>query len=116
MLDISNKDETLCRDVYPAEVALPDGSVLTNVRVFATTHRLLVFKDGAGRTIEPIIDEPLVHVGSVPASMDTLRPGAGRLECTLNSGTAWVNAGRGCGCGSPLKALSSPIPWVRRRK
>lgn len=105
-------NETLCRDVYPAEVLFPGDVLVTDVRVFVTTHRLLVFRVGADRRCEVAYDLPLTVPGAVPASMDTMRQG--RLECPIADGTAWVNLGRGCGCGSPLKALGSPIGWTSR--
>lgn len=105
--------ETLHRDVYPAEVAMPDGSVLTGVHVFVTSHRLLVYGETGQRQVGLIFGADLETPRSVPASMDTMR--AGQLECKLGvGGTAWINVGRGCGCGSPLKAMASPVGWVRR--
>lgn len=105
--------ETLHRDVYPAEVLLPDGSILVGVHVFVTSHRLLAYSEASGRRVGLEYGADLAEVGSVPADMSTMR--AGQLECKLGvGGTAWVNLGRGCGCGSPLKAMKPPVGWVRR--
>ncbi len=104
-------DEVMCRDVHPAEILLPDGRILHDVRVFVTSHRLGAFAVTPGRVIERVVDAELAEPFSVPASRNTLRAGA--LECRLADGTAWVNRGRGCGCHSPLKALSGPVPWTR---
>lgn len=88
---------------------MPDGSVLTACRVFVTTNRLLAYQmvDGA---ISRTVDMQIVPE-SVPADRGSL---FGSLECAGPDGTAWVNRGRGCGCGSPLKALGPPIAWTRR--
>jgi hypothetical protein len=122
--------ELLRRDVYPAEILMPDGSMLTGVRVFVTTHRLLAYQV-QNRTIKRVVDLELVEPESVPLDRQTL--GRGRLECrvyvpcidevreedeqviaegNMVVGTAWVNQGRGCGCGSPLKALKAPCGWT----
>lgn len=102
--------ERLVRDVHPAEVSLPDGRVLTGVRTFITTQRLLVYQATADRQIERAEDLDLAQPCSVPANRGSLQ---GALEVRLADGsTAWVNRGRGCGCGSPLKALGAPVSWT----
>ncbi|HET6866293.1 MAG TPA: hypothetical protein VFH80_10230 [Solirubrobacteraceae bacterium] len=104
--------ERLVRDVHPAEVALPDGRVLTNVRAFVTDRRLLVYWATPNRQIVRQLDAELEQPCSVPASRGTLSANA-RLEVRLADGsTAWVNRGRGCGCSSPLKALAAPVSWT----
>jgi hypothetical protein len=111
--------ETLRRDVHPGEILMPDGTMLTSLRVFVTTHRLVAYQV-QDRTIKRVVNLKLIEPGSVPLDHQTL--GRGRLECRVYQladddtidgvGTAWVNQGRGCGCGSPLKALS-PTCWAR---
>jgi hypothetical protein len=102
--------ERLVRDVHPAEVSMPDGQVLTGVRVFVTSERLIVFSADAQRQIRQVLNTPLAQPCSVPASRNTL--GAGALEARLaDGGTAWINRGQGCGCSSPLKTLGPPVPW-----
>jgi len=102
--------EVLARDVFPAEVSLPDDRVLTGVRVFVTSRRLLVYRVGEDRSIEVAIDEPLATEGSVSRDRSSLRRAT--LECVLASGeTVYVNSGRGCGCSSPLRALGPPVSW-----
>lgn len=104
--------ERLIRDVHPAEIALPDGRVLTGVRVFITDRRLLAYHATPDRRITRALSLELAQPCSVPASRGTL-PANGRLEVHLaDGGTAWVNRGRGCGCTSPLKALASPVSWT----
>lgn len=101
--------EIMSRDVYPAEVLLPDGTLLRGVRVFATTTRLLAYGLSSDRKIVKVLDAELLEPNSIPRSRETLK--AGRLEAKLAAGTAWVNKATGCGCGSPLKALGAPVPW-----
>lgn len=104
--------ERLVRDVHPAEVSLPDGRVLTGLRVFVTNRRLFAYHATPDRRIERALLLDLAQPCSVPASRNTLQ---GALEVRLADGTtAWVNRGRGCGCSSPLKALASPMSWTGR--
>lgn len=111
------------RDVHPAEVLLPDGKVLLGLRVFVTSHRLIGFAHDPQMGFQRVVDLELVERFSVPADRGSL-PANGRLECRVYleaatargeraTGTAWVNRGAGCGCGSPLKALGLPdgVGW-----
>jgi hypothetical protein len=101
-------DEVLARDVFPAEVLMPDGRVLIG-RAFITSHRLVVWREHPRGVLDGE-DAYLAEPGSVARDRGSL---VGRLQIELDSGTAVVNRGRGCGCGSPLKALSAPVPWKR---
>lgn len=98
--------EVLRRDVHPAEVLCPDGSVLRKCRVFVTSRRLIAYQTVG----EPLVDVE-IEPDSVPLDRQTLH---GSLECCTDHGTYWVNRGQGCGCGSPLKAMGPPAPWTRR--
>lgn len=95
------------RDVHPAEVLMPDGSMLTGVRVFVTSHRVIVYAHEGD--FKRVAELELLEPGVIEANRGTL--GSGRLECRTPEGTAWVNQGRGCGCGSKLKALGTPVAW-----
>lgn len=107
-------DERLHRDVHPAEVLLADGTLHRDVRVFVTSRRLLAFKATPAGRVEPCLELALAEPCSVAANRGTLT-GSGRLEAILaDGGSVWVNRGHGCGCGSPLKALAPPVPWVGR--
>jgi hypothetical protein len=114
--------ELMRRDVHPAEVVLPDGRVLLGLRVFVTSHRLLAYAHNPQTGIGQALDLELVEPFSVPADRGSL-PANGRLECRVyldgakdglerGVGTAWVNRGAGCGCGSPLKGLAAPVGWT----
>lgn len=95
--------------MHPAEIAI-DGDVQAGLRVFITSHRLIAWGT-EDRTPVKVLDVELAEPFSVPADRSTLK--RGQLECRLTDGTtAWVNRGRGCGCGSPLKALRAPVSWT----
>lgn len=112
MSDVALAGEILRRDVYPAEVLLPGGELLTGVRAFITSQRVLVYA-AAGRDVELVRELPLAR-DSVPGDRNTLRQGAGSLQLDLVDGTGWVNAGRGCGCGTPVKGMRVPVSWTGR--
>lgn len=103
--------ETLARDVFPAEVLMPDGTFWKDVRAFVTSHHLLVFAVRAGE-ITCAAQLELVTPGSVPASRSTLQ--GGRLAIDTTGGMVHINQGKGCGCTSLLKHVASPIPWAGR--
>ena len=102
--------ELLRRDVWPGELLLPDGRSVTEARVFVTTHRLLAWTIEHSR-IQVVADVELAEPYSIAGNRGTL---SGSLEVETTDGTAYVNKGGGCGCHSPLKALSAPVPWTRR--
>lgn len=102
--------EVLRRDVHPAEVACPDGSVYRRCRAIATSHRLLVWGESDRKRVT-LLDVELSEPFSVPAYRGTLQ---GALECVTPQGTYWVNRGAGCGCGQlTLKSLGPPVGWTR---
>lgn len=102
--------EVMRRDVYPAELLLPDGDLLTGVRVFVTNRRILAYKRVENRIV---LVREVELADDIPGDRGTLMAGH-RLELTLFDGTkAFVNRGKGCGCGSPLKALAPPVGWTR---
>jgi hypothetical protein len=103
--------ELLRRDVHPAEVSTPDGSVFKRCRAFVTSERLIVWQE-ADRKVKVALDVALTEPSAVPPNRGSL---FGSLECETEHGTYWVNAGRGCGCGQMvLKALGPPAPWTQR--
>ena len=74
---------------------------------------MLAFTVNRERQIDLAASFELSEPRSIEANRGTL-PNAARLEIRTDEGTAWVNRGRGCGCGSPLRALASPIAWTHR--
>ena len=116
MTDLAMIDaELLRRDVYPAEVLLPSGQLLRNVRAYVTTERLAVWAAGADRTLRQVVDLLLEEPGSVEGSRNSLSLSA-RLSVATEEGVAYINRASGCGCGSPLKALPEDLvaPWTHR--
>lgn len=83
--------------------------MLRDCRVFVTSHRVIAF--AAGAQIERVFDAELAVPFSIPASRGSLSP-AERLDAQLTDGsTVWINRGGGCGCASPLLALTPPVDW-----
>ena len=106
--------EAMVRDVHPAEVLLPDGTLIVGCRAFVTTRRFVAFGPTPRSGIEVVADFPVRQPVSTVASLNTLNT-TERLEiATEDGGTIYVNKGRGCGCHSPLKALDTPAPWSPR--
>ena len=108
-------DEVLHRDVHPAEVLMPDGSIIKTARIFASQYRVLVYvSEQPRRDIKLVAELVLANEGTIPASAEGL---AGRLEARTSDGTAWINRARGCGCKTPeLAALEAPWPRTRRSR
>jgi hypothetical protein len=97
--------EVLKRDVYPAQVLMPDGTLLRACRAFVSDRRVLVLD--RNRTL--LADVEIEH-GFVPASGQTLGYNE-RVEArTLDGGSIWILRERGCGCGAPVKSMASPWP------
>jgi hypothetical protein len=107
-------DEVMARDVFPAEVLLPDGSLLTRCRVFVTSHRLLAFKEDKAKRIECVAHLELSKPHSIDPNKATLQM-TGRINAKTTEGEVIINRARGCSCGS-LKALDLPCGWTRRKK
>lgn len=98
------------RDVHPAEVLTSDGRLLTGVRAFVTTERLIVVgHDQETDAMDRLVDVQLEEHRSVEGDGGTL--GQATLEVRTVDGLVIVNQGYGCGCGSPLKRLGLPVPW-----
>jgi hypothetical protein len=102
----------MVRDIHPAEVALKDGTVLTGVRVFVTTERCVVWTEDktVGKVRKAL--EFVVFESDATPSRSTMGAGE-RFEVIGLTDGIIINKGRGCGCGSPLKALTPPVNWTR---
>ncbi len=116
MSEVETLEETMARDIFPAEVLEAGGRLLTKVRVFITSHRMIVWGlDESGlpeKKIEVALAEPL----GVFETRTVLGANENIEVATLTKGYI-VNKGRGCGCGGPisqLKALAPPAPWRKR--
>lgn len=101
--------ELMRRDVHPAEVLMPDGSLHLQARVFVTSQRLIAYtRDREGRIVKAL---ELALAGDPPVASRASLNG-GNLELATTAGAVIVNQGAGCGCGSPLKALGTPVSWT----
>ncbi len=74
---LSEAVELMARDVFPAEVLLPDGSMLLGVRVFCTTKRTLVFRAAGGQIS---LAAELEHSPSCNITRDRSSLQGGRLQ------------------------------------
>jgi hypothetical protein len=104
-------EEVMARDVFPAEVLLPDGKFVRHCRVCVTSHRVIVYTLN-GRKIELLHQLDLVETKSVTPDRASLSMN-GRIEAETTQGKLHINRAKGCSCG-PLAALGSPVPWTRR--
>jgi hypothetical protein len=97
--------ETMCRDIFPADVIEVGGAVYSNVRVFITDQRMIVWRLKKGVreiALDVALSEPIAADRSV---LDYT------LEVTTLTRGFLVNQRKGCGCHSPLKALGAPAEW-----
>lgn len=103
-------DEVLVRDVFPAEVLSADGELMTKVRVFVTSHRMIVWREDASGHLGICLEVKLAEPFSVEHCKAKLGHNENIEVSTLTKGFI-INQGRGCGCHSKLKALGAPVPW-----
>lgn len=87
-------------DVHPATVQLPDGQTIDRARAVLTTSTVRVW-EAVGRDAVLVLD-----VAQVNARIDARHPAPGvPVLIPTAAGEVTVTRLRGCGCGSPLKAL-----------
>lgn len=87
------------RDVFPAEVTAPDGTLHRKVRAVLSRERLYVFAEVDGAPAA-VVSEPWVEEGSTVGAAWSRRP----FTVATEEGRWIVNHGYGCGCSSPLRA------------
>ena len=102
--------ELLVRDIFPAEVLEVGGSLITKVRVFITTHRMIVWHEQYKGVPAKLLEVNLAEPFSVASQQAKLGYGE-RIEVATMTRGFIINQGRGCGCGSVLKALPRPAEW-----
>jgi hypothetical protein len=105
----------MSRDVFPAEVLQIGGPLMTKVRVFITSHRMIVWGLDASGLPEKKLEVD-IEPSSVFASRAVLGPNE-RIEVSTLARDYIVNKGRGCGCSGPLsqlKAIALPSEWRKR--
>jgi hypothetical protein len=94
--------EILHRDCFPVDVTLGDRVVARQARVFVTSRRVLIYAGNMQKVYEAeISNAPERNRGSL----------VGPLDLNVAEGVLWLNRSGGCGCHSPLKALSPPVSW-----
>ena len=115
-MTISADDETMARDVHPAQILLPSGDLLQDARIFVTSHRVIIWKEDATRRPYVAAEIPIAQPRAVNPSKNTLNANE-LIEIPVDGGIAHLRRGRGCGCGNTaLKALGHPAPWGRGRQ
>lgn len=97
--------ETMARDIFPADVIEVGGRVFSNVRVFVTDQRIVVWR--AKKSIPEIVIN-LALSEAVTPSQNVLEE---TLEVTTLTQGFLVSKRQGCGCHSPLKAIGPPAAW-----
>lgn len=103
----------MCRDIFPAELLeVGTSTPLLKCRVQITSHRMLVWQEHDG-VPDLVLEVDLAERGSVFEGRAKLAPNA-HIDITTTTTGYFVNQGRGCQCGSALKALGLPAPWSKR--
>ena len=101
--------ERLLRDYHPIDVTQAGDVLAVGARVFVTTSALLVYQADGQRNVVLTHTIPLDPAALPRGDRGTLR---GALDLLTPDGTVvWLNRARGCGCGSPLKAMVRPAEW-----
>lgn len=103
---VTEQSPVTIRKVWPAEVALPDGTVLRDALVVVTQQRVYVWRASAAGQIELVWNSGWTWEGSVLTKEHLLV--ASPLRVATEAGVMSVNRGRGCGCGNPLGRWQ---PW-----
>ena len=100
----------LLRDYHPVDVIADDEVVAVNARAFVTTEAIEVYCADEQRNVVHVASLPIDRAAAPRGDRGTLR--GARLDVQLaDERTCWLNAGRGCGCGSPLKVMERPASW-----
>jgi hypothetical protein len=98
----------LLRDLFPAEVELDGEVIARQARVFVTDSEVIVFVEGVARSVREVHRFALIP-GSFAASRVTNWTGSVPIE--TSEGKLYAHRERGCGCHSPLKAMTPPAGW-----
>ena len=102
-------DARLLRDYHPVELVHAGDVLAVGARVFVTDAAVLVYQADEQRNVVHTHTLPIDRDALIAAHRGTLQ---GSLEVPLVDGsTLWINRARGCGCGSPLKAMERPASW-----
>lgn len=91
-------------DVHPAEFLDAAGERVAPVRAVLTDQRLRVWR-AVGREVELVVDEPVGRV-----VLESRHPRIGQpIDVPLTAGgSVQLVRAKGCGCGSPLRAIRPP--------
>lgn len=103
VVDFEPESRDLVAELFPVEVALPDGRVIPRGKVFVLVGGVVVFGED-GRT--PVRVFASRH--SAPAEIANLAAPKRRQHTVVHTaeGDIHVNGILGCGCASPLKGFT----------
>ena len=108
---VTEQSPVTVRKVWPAEVALPDGTVVRDALVVVTQVRVYVWRASPAGQIELAWNSAYDPAGSVLTREHLLA--ASPLRVSTPAGLVLVNRGRGCGCGNPLARWQPWQPEIR---
>jgi hypothetical protein len=103
----SATSEALRQDLFPVEVVVNGDLIAKQARVFITSEAAHVYVAQADRSVTPLgsflLDEdPVLYRATSFIGSRTFHTDAGPMI---------VTRGKGCGCHSPLKTMTSPVAW-----
>lgn len=104
-------DPVILRRIFPAEVTTGE-QLITGALAVVTRERVYVWEntsDGIGLRLDAAYDRP-EDAGPLPREYQLrFQP----IVLSTDFGQVTVNAGRGCGCGNPLKGYRPFTPEMR---
>lgn len=103
IVDFEPELRDLVAELFPVEVALPDGRVVLRGKVFVLSGGVLVYGEESGR---PALMFRSRHAAQ-PELANPVAPKRRQLTTvTTTDGVVRVQGILGCGCGSPLKTFT----------
>lgn len=93
----------LVAELFPVEVALPDGRVVSRAKVFVLSGGVVVYGED-GRA--PVQMFSARHAGEPQLANPAAPKRRQHSVITTTEGELHVNGVLGCGCGSPLKSFT----------
>jgi hypothetical protein len=108
--------ETMCRDCHPVEAFAPTvhDAPFRPCRVFVSSERLWVWEAKVAAPLPGWFTPQLVFEARLTEEAPQRDRGTGLcygFSLQTDQGPVHVTRMSGCGCGSPLKALSAPVGW-----
>lgn len=103
VVDFEPEVRDLVAELFPVEVALPDGRVVNRGKVFVLVGGVVVYGEQGGQPLRMFAARHSAHA-------ELANPAAPkrRQHSVIHTveGDVHVNGILGCGCGSPLKTMT----------